>query len=494
MKIARGPTVAVVAVELALIAAIGSWLRWQWQPKEPAWAFRRHTAPFTRPSDLGQSAGRTVQGLLMFRGNPSRTFYGEGPVPSRPRVLWRFPAERPMCAVSTTGREAKRWCGTGWTGQPVVVEREHGEEVIVGAYDRAIHFLDAATGRERRRPFVTGDIIKGSVTLDPDGFPLLYSGSRDNYFRIIALDRDPPRELWSLSALDAPRPLWNDDWDANAIVLGDYLFEGGENSWFYVVRLNRGYDDQGRVTIAPRVVLRFPSFDDSLLADLGDHEVSVESSPAVFGYRVYLANSGGLVSGLDIEGLARDSSVVRRVFRYWTGDDVDASIVLDEEGSLYVASELQRASERGRFVGQLVKLDPRRREDPRVWGLSIPPGRGDTLGGVWATPALFGKTLFVPTNAGRLLAVDRDSGTVRWSMTLAPHAWSSPAVVDSTLVVADCGGTIRAMDLRGSEVPPPVRWQLQLRGAPCIESTPAVWRGRIFVGARDGYVYAIGDR
>ncbi|MBM3885992.1 MAG: PQQ-binding-like beta-propeller repeat protein, partial [Gemmatimonadetes bacterium] len=27
----------------------------------------------------------------------------------------------------------------------------------------------------------------------------------------------------------------------------------------------------------------------------------------------------------------------------------------------------------------------------------------------------------------------------------------------------------------------------------CIESTPALWRGRLYVGARDGFFYALGD-
>ena len=47
------------------------------------------------------------------------------------------------------------------------------------------------------------------------------------------------------------RPLWNNDWDGAALVLGDYLLEGGENSWFYVVKINRGYDDTGKVTVDP---------------------------------------------------------------------------------------------------------------------------------------------------------------------------------------------------------------------------------------------------
>jgi hypothetical protein len=65
----------------------------------------------------------------------------------------------------------------GWTGQPAVWVRPDGvTELAVGTYDRKVHFLDAKTGQPTRTPFPTGDIIKGSVTIDPDGFPLLYTG------------------------------------------------------------------------------------------------------------------------------------------------------------------------------------------------------------------------------------------------------------------------------------------------------------------------------
>jgi hypothetical protein len=41
-------------------------------------------------------------------------------------------------------------------------------------------------------------------------------------------------------------------------------------------------------------------------------------------------------------------------------------------------------------------------------------------------------------------------------------------------------------------VPPPQVWALELGG--CVESTPTVWRGRIYVGTRSGYFHAVGDR
>ncbi|MDX1447841.1 MAG: hypothetical protein R3246_02160, partial [Acidimicrobiia bacterium] len=48
---------------------------------------------------VGQPWGSTP-GLTMFRGNPTRTFHGTGPLPDvAPEVLWRYP-EAPMCGTS----------------------------------------------------------------------------------------------------------------------------------------------------------------------------------------------------------------------------------------------------------------------------------------------------------------------------------------------------------------------------------------------------------
>lgn len=489
MKVTARAAALVVALELALAAGAFAWLM---RPiPEHVTPYVRLPAPFARPDGIGVPVG-TTRGLTMFRGNPTRTFYGTGPVPREPRVLWRYPAGRPMCAISYVGRLAPLWCGSGWTGQPSVIERENGVEVIVGTYDRRVHFIDGATGRPRRQPFATGDIIKGSVSVDPDGYPLLYTGSRDNFFHIVALDRPRPTELWRLAASDAPEPLWNDDWDGNAAIVDDYLFEGGENSWFYIVKLNRGYDAAGLVTVNPQVVLRFPGYDQPFLDSLGDRDVSIENSPVLFGWHVYFSNSGGLLSGLDISRLRESPDSVRRTFRFWGGDDVNATIVADERGMLYVAAEEQRRNARSRQVGHLYSLDPKR-PNPLRWSVRVPPGR-DGHGGLYSTPALFGQVLFVTTHGGALMAVDRDSGTVRWRLPLPPHAWSSPVVVDSTLIVADCEGAIRAFDVRRPERAPPLLWEFRLPSGACIESTPAVWGGRIYVGARDGYVYGIGDR
>lgn len=449
----------------------------------------------------------TVDGLTMFRGNPTRTFFGTGPVPTEtPEQLWRYPSSA-MAGLSPVGNEQKWWYGTGWTGQPLIYERDDGiTELIFGAYDKKIHFLNADTSEELRPSFDMGDIIKGTITLDPDGYPLLYAGSRDPRFRIIALDGDEPREVWSLHAKSV-EGMWNDDWDSNPVVIDDMLYEGGENSWWFAIKLNRGYDENGMVTIDPEVVFEMPAWSDELF-DLLGRQQSVEMSTAIFDDKAYFATSAGRVVGVDISDIENGNAEV--FFDFWMGDDTDATITVDAEGYIYVVSHadhekrINTAARRVREVGQLVKLDtsipvgdPLTSLSPVVWSVEIPAARGQDTG-VWATPALHPDgVLYVPSDSGFLLAIDTDTGEVVWQDDIGVNAWSSPVIVDDALVIAvDCFSSedsgLRAYDI-SDPLAPIEMWQKPLPTSGCIESTPAVWDGNMYVGSRDGFMYAFGS-
>ena len=441
------------------------------------------------PQAVGRPWGDKVRGVLTFRGSPTRSWYGGGPVPLMPEVLWRFPEQGDLCSLSTTGGRTTNWCGIGWTGQPAVWELENETWLAIGAYDRGIHVLNASTGTPILEPFVTGDIVKGSLTVDPDGFPLIYSGSRDGQLRILAFDR-PDRlvELWSMAGDEVNPMMWNDDWDGAPLILKDYLITGGENSWFHIVRLNRSLDPSGRVAVDPEIVFQAPGWDRELLAALGDNNVSIENSLAISGDTVWFANSGGLVQGWDLSPLQTGDDPVRN-FRWWMGDDVDATIVIDDEGFLYVAAEYERATTRSQEVGQLVKLDPSKPETPVVW--SVHEDR--TLpGGFWSTPALHGDVLFVATNSGKLMSLDRYSGKVLWSISLEGPLWGSPVVVEDILLIGDCGGHLRAYGVEQPDVEPIEIWRVEIGG--CLEATPTVWEGRIYIGSREGGLFALGER
>ncbi|MCZ7529517.1 MAG: hypothetical protein M5U31_03755 [Acidimicrobiia bacterium] len=136
-------------------------------------------APFegwVNPASVGKPfPGATVEGLLTFRGNPTRTFYGAGPVPTAPEELWRYPDEA-MCSLSSDKGEETRWCGTGWTGQPAVFERDDRTWVTFGAYDRAVHFVDGDTGDDILPPFPHRRHHQGVGEHRPRGLPASLHG------------------------------------------------------------------------------------------------------------------------------------------------------------------------------------------------------------------------------------------------------------------------------------------------------------------------------
>lgn len=435
----------------------------------------------------------SIPGLLTFRGNGTRTYYGRGKVPATaPSIAWTYPKSGGMCRSSSDGSGARVWCGAGWTGQPAVFPRDGRLWLVFNGYDGAIHFVDAKTGENILEPFKTGDIIKGSVTIDPDGYPLVYSGSRDNYFRVLSID-DPDgsgraKELWRLSATAVSPTLWNNDWDGSALVANDYLLEGGENSQFHVAKLNRSYSADGHVEVAPKLVFHTPSWDEEVIRDLRGNrarEMSIENSVALRQGVAYFSNSGGLVQGWDLSKLHLGQAPTR-TFRFWTGDDTDASVVIDSEGFLYVAVENERGNARSAEVGQLVKLDPTVPNDPIVWSFHDPAPRP---GGIWSTPALAGSVVITTTDAGGVYGIDRNDGTVLWNFKLPGPVWQSPVIVDNVLVQGDCAGVLHAYDLTDPRALPQELWNITLGG--CIEATPAVWDGSIYVATRGGKMFAI---
>jgi outer membrane protein assembly factor BamB len=78
-----------------------------------------------------------------------------------------------------------------------------------------------------------------------------------------------------------------------------------------------------------------------------------------------------------------------------------------------------------------------------------------------------------------------------WELQIGAPAIASPVVVDGVLVQGDCSGRLSAWDVSDPTVMPPRLWTLDL--GDCIESTPAVWDGWLYVGTREGYVMGIAD-
>ena len=200
-----------------------------------------------------------VEGVTTFRGNNYRDSAAYGNIPDDPEeleIVWSV-------AIS----QIDDWGGVGWTGQCAIVrwpeevvrtmnvreEKQGGPltEVIYATLDGRIYFLDLYDGQATRPAINVGAPIKGSVTVDPRGYPLLYVGqgipevngrSVDIGTRIFSLI-----DQSLLFFLDGDDPFAQRSWyafDAAPLVDGetDTMLQVGENAILYLVRLNTNYD------------------------------------------------------------------------------------------------------------------------------------------------------------------------------------------------------------------------------------------------------------
>ena len=91
-----------------------------------------------------------------------------------------------------------------------------------------------------------------------------------------------------------------------------------------------------------------------------------------------------------------------------------------------------------------------------------------------------------------MLAVDRATGDIMWERQIGSPAIGSPVVVDGMLIQGDCTGA----SVRLGRVATRTRSRRCCGTCDlgdCIESTPAVWHGWLYVGTREGYLYGIAD-
>ena len=111
------------------------------------------------------------------------------------------------------------------------------------------------------------------------------------------------------------------------------------------------------------------------------------------------------------------------------------------------ASEYERQSTAARSeeVGQLVKLDPRKPDDPLVWKVDDHEILGQS--GIWGTPAIADGVVYADTNQGRVMGVDQKTGKILWSKQLPGPTWQSPVVVDDVLIQGDCNGVLHGYDV-----------------------------------------------
>jgi outer membrane protein assembly factor BamB len=209
----------------------------------------------------------------------------------------------------------------------------------------------------------------------------------------------------------------------------------------------------------------------------------VVSSPTIADSTVFVGSSDGRLYALDLR-------TGRERWHFDAGAAVTSSPAVTET-AVYFGTYDEHFLAVDRRTGSLLW----RRAAGPVMALPWGHESGDRY---TSSPAIAGQTVVFGAGDGQVYAVDASSGRVRWKAATGGRVRSSPAISDGMVVVGSFDGCIYAFDLATGTR----RWRYATEGAGLfsgdfgfdrrsIQSSPAIAQGVAFVGARDGFVYAV---
>ena len=399
-----------------------------------------------------------VPGVLVWRGNNSRTAptYGTADITEKKlQIVWTHD----IGAVSADG---SYFPGAGWTGQPLLVNWPKATkqamslkssyvndpnfvEVVYPVFDGHIYRLDLATGAATKPAIDAGWGFKGTGSIDPRGYPLLYTGQGLNEkgdqkgpweYRIFDLIKN--KQVSQISGTDEVSlredPVGWGAFDSSALVnkAADTLIEPGENGVIYKAKLNTSFDPKAKkVSVNPQITKMV--YDTSQSNQRG-----IESSAVAWRNLMWATdNDGNLVCW--------DANTMNIVWTHYLVDNTDSTPVLDASSGtpfLYTGNSVGwRGSERKDQVTNLRKVNGLTGEV--VWQYNLPSYYYFPVkGGLLSTPLLgkgedsdlviFNVAKTTAPSEGTLIALDRETGQVVWSRSLAHYSWSSPVMITGT--------------------------------------------------------------
>lgn len=389
-----------------------------------------------------------IEGVLTFRGNNFRTTpaYGIANIAEkRFEEMWEF----------KTGGTGMWGGGAGWTGQPALVKwkkevldimnvKEEFKndpnfvEVILGSLDGKIYFLDLKTGKPSRNPIDTGNPIKGSVSVDSRGYPMLYVGQgikekeKIGFYLYSLIDQ---KELHFQSGKDEKAPRGWPAFDSSALFYGDLdlMFVAGENGLIYKIKLNTDFSIENKtIKITPEI---------KKYANKGSSGLGTENSMSAFENQIFYADNCGRITSLDLD--------LNEIWTIKNLDDTDASITIDVEDGipfLYTGCEVDRQGTTG--ISRILKINGKTGEI--IWQKDFKcynqkGGANDTSNGGVITTNIVGKNklkdIVVFTvnrypinekgikNGGIMVAFNKATGEEVWRWKLPTYAWPSPVDV-----------------------------------------------------------------
>ncbi len=468
-------------------------------------------------------------GVLTFRGDNFRRNAASGIADVKDgnlTVLWQVPLG------SLRTEDNGTLYGVGWTGQPAIVhwakevregmnlyEEKRNKiltEVIFGAQDGKISFLDLSDGSASRDAIDVGYPMKGSVSVDCMGRPLMAIGqglsklangkmgsiglrlfnlvNGQEVYLLNGRKHEGQAQYSTNGAFDGTALFLCDQRNVNAMVVA------GENGLLYTVDLNTQFnyptsvfpDSDVSIEVNPEITyLRTKT------ADEKDALTSVESSVAMYDKYIYMADAYGIIRCVD-------SDTMTTVWAVDGGDNIDAAIALDMNGpfsvNLYTGNTCySRLGAKNPIT--IRKLNALTGEE--IWHYDIKCDFDrNQLSGCKASPVIGQNSIDnlviftvnkVDGGGSKILALEKQSGQVMWEKALQDETISSPVAVydengDAWIIQGDEGGNLTLLSGKtGEELN-----TINLGGA--INGSPAVYKNFLVVGTcskGNAYMYCI---
>ncbi|MEM3175984.1 MAG: PQQ-binding-like beta-propeller repeat protein, partial [Candidatus Nitrosocaldus sp.] len=107
---------------------------------------------------------------------------------------------------------------------------------------------------------------------------------------------------------------------------------------------------------------------------------------------------------------------------------------------------------------------------------------------ILSSPAYSNSRVFFGSSDTYVYALDARDGSILWRVKTGDRVWSTPAIAEGngTLVACSLDSKIYAIDAYTGML----LWVFPTMDA--IDASPCICHGRVFIGSRDGVLYAFG--
>ena len=471
-------------------------------------------------------------GVLTFRGDNFRrnaavgTLEGEA---AELKVKWEVEGGSSRGVNQT-------FYGYGWPGQPAIVQwskqvrpvsnlyeskqtKEKLKEVIIAGQDGAIRFLDLDDGSITRNSIKLGYPMNGTPSLHTVGQPYMSVGQFARKMKVktgrIGLrtyNLYNTKELKLIDGSDTKhRRALNNNGSFQTSALfdrtSDTMITAGTNGMVYLEALNSEFDWKAG---SMKVNLSETTMTSKAKGQKSTAMMAVESSLAAYDKYIFYADMGGVLRCVDTDTL-------QPVWAVATGDAVMAAVAMDltenRELNLYTANMLANRKKGSDHI-QIRRYDALSGKEAWCTDIGVTKGKKEKADvGAKASPVIGQNKLKdfvyftvtglseegrVQLNLGgeeksALIALNKDSGRIAWSMGMESRTESSPVAVydgDGNGWIIQCAedGNIYLVDgLTGKE-----GGSLKLEAE--IIASPAVYNDTMVIGTTGkgtSFIYGI---